>query len=136
MQPQDKTMAALHILRNYQCCDDKCLDHTLGKCGERWKERRKFMASLALALISPWAEKRLRTPQMPVAVKRTITDLLGIDSNVGSQQPAQDSQRKRDRCSKCPRNKDRKTQTFCKICKNPICKTHGYEFSLCEDSCL
>ena len=98
-------------------------------------EQQTFMANLALALIAPWAEKRLNTPQMPRAVKQTISYLLGNTLEVDYRPLNQETQRSRQRCSKCPRNKDRKTNIFCKTCKIPICKTHGYQISFCED-CL
>ena len=105
------------------------------KEGNKTKERRTFMANLALDLIAPWAKKRLNTPQMPIAVKRTICDLLGITLEVCHRTPSQGAQTSRQRCNKCLRNKDRKTNIFCKTCKIPIYKTHGYQFSFC-DECL
>ena len=65
--------------------------------GEKRKERRTFMANLALALIAPWAEKRLNTPQMPMTMKRTISDLLGITLEVDPHHPVQEPQRSRER---------------------------------------
>ena len=96
----------------------------LERKGNKRTERRTFMANLTLALIAPWAEKRLNTPQMPRAVKQTISNLLGNTLEVDYRPPNQDTQRSRQRCSKCPRNKDRKTNIFCKTCKIPISKTH------------
>ena len=93
-------------------------------------ERRTFMANLALASIAPRAEKRLNSPQMPRAVKQTITNLLGNTLEVDYRPPNQETQRSRQRCSKCPRNKTEKLISSAKPAKFPSVKRTDISFLL------
>ncbi|XP_069823913.1 piggyBac transposable element-derived protein 4-like [Dendropsophus ebraccatus] len=44
-------------------------------------------------------------------------------------------ERKRKRCFMCPRNVERKTERFCSICKENVCKEHSSEKITCQN-CL
>ena len=95
--------------------------------------RRKYMQQLAVALIKPWAEKRLvNTPKMSRNLKKVISTVCDIPLPATAAPPGRivmnDSRAPMIRCSHCPRNEDRKTRHRCAGCGSPVCLRHFYPY--------
>lgn len=137
LQPQNKEMATLPILWHYKLCYHKFLNNTLRKFEDTQKrhEMRTFMANQALALISPWAEKRMNILVMLKALKCLIADFLDINAEIIVLHKQVDPRPSQKSCSKFLKKEDQTTKIFYKKYKNPVCAAHAYSYFFCKE-CL
>ncbi|GBP82066.1 hypothetical protein EVAR_103785_1 [Eumeta japonica] len=83
--------------------------------------RRNFIKQLGLSLLEDHLRKRKDNPHVPRDIRKRIHQIL--DEEVPG--PPQKQPKKSQRCSFCPRNKDRKTLNGCFKCNVAICKEHA-----------
>ncbi|KAF9422812.1 hypothetical protein HW555_001596 [Spodoptera exigua] len=93
------------------------------KCIERKKTnlRKNFIKQLGLSLLEDHIRKRKDNPHIPRNIRRRVHEML--HEEVPGPPPKQP--RRSQRCSFCPRNKDRKTLNGCFKCNAAICKEHA-----------
>ena len=84
--------------------------------------RRDFIISLGKSLIQSELKRRSLEKELPRELRHTIVKLTGVCNprNEARDEPV-DWIGKRRRCQSCPRGSDRKTGTYCEICKKPLC---------------
>ncbi|KAH9632485.1 hypothetical protein HF086_017602 [Spodoptera exigua] len=83
--------------------------------------RKNFIKQLGLSLLEDHIRKRKDNPHIPRNIRRRVHEML--HEEVPGPPPKQP--RRSQRCSFCPRNKDRKTLNGCFKCYAAICKEHA-----------
>ncbi|KAF9414294.1 hypothetical protein HW555_007772 [Spodoptera exigua] len=83
--------------------------------------RKNFIKQLGLSLLEDHIRKRKDNPHIPRNIRRRVHEML--HEEVPGPPPKQP--RRSQRCSFCPRNKDRKTLNGCFKCNAAICKEHA-----------
>ncbi|KAF9412203.1 hypothetical protein HW555_009226 [Spodoptera exigua] len=83
--------------------------------------RKNFIKQLGLSLLEDHISKRKDNPHIPRNIRRRVHEML--HEEVPGPPPKQP--RRSQRCSFCPRNKDRKTLNGCFKCNAAICKEHA-----------
>ncbi|CAG9577485.1 unnamed protein product [Danaus chrysippus] len=83
--------------------------------------RKNFIKRLGLSLIEEHLRKRKDNPHIPREIRRRVCEMLNEEAPA----PPQKQPRRSQRCSFCPRNKDRKTLNGCFKCNVAICKEHA-----------
>ena len=88
------------------------------------------MKEAAMALIRPWAQQRLRHPNLSRTLKNTISMIADIPSHssaaVSDLVTLAESNAAMGRCALCSRGQDRKTKHRCSNCSRPVCPRHIY----------
>lgn len=82
-------------------------------------ERRIFLRELALELMKPQAETRLSIPNLPLKLRDSIKQLVGVEEKIPEARV-----RVTGMCSLCPRRKNRKTKKTCCKCSAYLCNEH------------
>ena len=90
--------------------------------------RRKYMQQLARCLITPWAQKRLGSPNLPRTVCKLICTFCSLPSSAAGAPgtPVAGSHGPLVRCVECPKRSDRKTRHRCHGCRQHVCPRHFY----------
>lgn len=107
-------------------------------CKQRKKDlnRRKSLEKLALNLIRPFIE--IRAQKIVENDYRGIsTDIQKSIRKVGVELPKKESFKEApkaviQRCSACPRHKDKKSRVSCARCDEFVCNDHSKSFRLCN----
>ena len=94
------------------------------------QKRRKYLMDLSESLVMPLIQRRASSAHFHMLQKDTKSK---IEAFVPIPNILEQSQSKnpRRRCSKCPRDKNRKTNRVCSRCSVPICETHSR--IICDD---
>lgn len=84
-------------------------------------KRKTFLKNLALQLCAAHVNRRLEQGNLwhQLSTKR-VADLKKEDD----EEEIAGKKLKRSRCYVCPRKKDNKVSTVCKVCKKPVCRSH------------
>lgn len=83
--------------------------------------RRKFIKQLGMSLLEDHLRKRKDNPHVPQDIRKRVHEILNED--IPGQSPKQP--RRPQRCSFCPRKKDRKILNGCLKCDTAICKEYA-----------
>uniref|UniRef100_A0A1B6E2X5 PiggyBac transposable element-derived protein domain-containing protein n=1 Tax=Clastoptera arizonana TaxID=38151 RepID=A0A1B6E2X5_9HEMI len=88
--------------------------------------RRLFLKEIAIELVKPLAQSRCTIQTLPKNIRQSARIVAGLGQGSGVQGPvkANDGQKRKARCTICPRNKDIKVKTSCEMCKIPMCMSH------------
>ncbi|CAH2085795.1 unnamed protein product [Euphydryas editha] len=86
--------------------------------------RGKFIRELGISLVKEHLNTRRQNQKLPKDLRTRISKYFGNISENLSEPPAKKPNTMQ-RCSKCPRKKDRKTKYSCKKCYTPICMEHA-----------
>lgn len=89
--------------------------------------RRKFLKKLGLSLLEEHQKNRKENERLPKELRKRLGEHLGEPSLASPGKKTNGVQR----CSKCPRKKDRKTKYVCEKCSIPLCLEHCH--FLCEN---
>ncbi|KAG7164420.1 hypothetical protein Hamer_G003621 [Homarus americanus] len=107
----------------------------MSRTGGKLLKRRTYMQALARYLITPWAEKRLRSSCLSWGLKALICSVCDLPSPGSVSRPpgtpVADSKDPLVRCVECPKGCDRKTRHRCHGCRQPMCPRHFY--SVCAN---
>lgn len=87
-------------------------------------ERRQFLKDIALGLVLPQIQNRSSITTLPKLIRTKMSQILGKEEITDRSQLTGPSSAVRGRCSLCPTKKDRKTKTWCHLCKTFICRDH------------
>lgn len=97
------------------------LKFSLSANKENISNRRTFLKTLSLQLITPFLEERKNWPTLTSNIRQMINGILKTPDEPDRPAPGA---MKQGRCRFCPYSKDRKSKTFCNKCKMPICAEH------------
>lgn len=88
---------------------------------EKISNRRTFLKTLSLQLITPYMEQRRNWPTLSSNIREMINGILKTPHKPDR---PEGTAKKQGRCRFCPTSKDRKSKTFCNKCQTPICGEH------------
>lgn len=91
------------------------------------QKRRQFLKDLAMSLMTPQMQERLKWPRLPRDIRESINGILKVETD--STAPVLPDIRP-GRCCFCPRTKDRKSKTVCSSCRRHICAEH--QIKICQ----
>lgn len=87
--------------------------------------RLKFVNELAMALITPYLENRIKTPNLRRVIRDEILKIISKNSEMDNEPnatiPSDRLDGNRKTCHICPAKKERKTAYKCIKCSKPIC---------------
>ncbi|CAH1957470.1 unnamed protein product [Acanthoscelides obtectus] len=95
--------------------------------------RREFTIMLGKSLIQAHLKQRLQVKELSLELPNTISKILGMQHNNTDRHDAAGPARLYERCSYCPRKKDRKVKSKCAQCQESICKDHSRQVVKCWD---
>lgn len=84
--------------------------------------RIDFLKTLAKELCRPHVVTRISNPKISLKLRNLAADIFDFEFSHPLEPQPRVGTSKRKRCAICPSKKDRKTNTFCSMCKKPICK--------------
>ena len=87
------------------------------------QKRRNFLMDLSESLVMPLIQRRASSANFHMLQKDTKSKIGAFVPMPNILEQSQ-SKNPRRRCSKCPRDKNRKTNRVCSRCSVPICETH------------
>ncbi|MPC92592.1 hypothetical protein E2C01_087689 [Portunus trituberculatus] len=90
-------------MNSYVIHNDKCT-----KKGIKSLSRREFLKTMGYELIKKWALTRFSLPGQHFSVRTLIKETFNF--SMSSEESPKTSEGKQQRCSICPRSKDRKTR--------------------------
>lgn len=85
-------------------------------------KRRTYLKDLALSLVRNHLMTRLANPLLNPDLKVLIRMELGMRRE--RNRARRDDNNEREKCSICPRKKNRKTKSRCAVCGDPVCGEH------------
>ncbi|XP_042217412.1 uncharacterized protein LOC121863017 [Homarus americanus] len=85
--------------------------------------RGQFMQDLALRLVTPWAQKRIDSGNLGRRLQWTKKDMVKINVPKQSVPPSLPIAK---RCGSCTGEEERKSQSVCIACYEPVCDLHSY----------
>ena len=88
------------------------------------QKRRNFLMDLSESLVMPLIQRRASSTNFHMLQKDTKTKIEAFVPISTNTEPSQ-SNNPQKRCSKCPREKDKKTKRICSRCSAPICESHS-----------
>lgn len=84
--------------------------------------RRIFLKTLGMELINDHQRQRLSNPRLALDLRGSIRKILGENPEPPKKKIRPNQQ---ERCSECPRSRDRKTRYVCKACSVFLCLEHA-----------
>ncbi|XP_041981601.1 piggyBac transposable element-derived protein 4-like [Aricia agestis] len=91
-------------------------------------QRREFIKKLGLSLIEEQQKIRKENERLPRELRKRVAEHLGEPLSPPKKTKKPNS---RQRCSRCPRSKDRKSTRACAKCDAPLCLEHS--IYICKD---
>ena len=91
---------------------------------------KNALNQVTMHLIKPQLLERLKTPNLPVSLRKGFETILGIKCPLAPNDE-RPNLKKRLRCGLCNYKQDRKTNNQCPSCKRPMCDTH--RVYMCND---
>lgn len=86
--------------------------------------RRTFLKDLGKELVMPFLRKRLEQITLRRTLRQSIMQILNEPPPPAPHPVDEGDVRRKVRCSFCDRNRDRKTNMFCSICRKSFCMEH------------
>ena len=88
------------------------------------QKRRKYLMDLSESLVMPLIQRRASSANFHRLHKDTKSKIEAFVPISTIREPIQ-SNNPRKRCSKCPREKGKKTKRICSRCSAPVCENHS-----------